>query len=67
MKTITGKLIQAGDNQHENGLPTLTFLVTREDIKSWNGSLPFYQDAIITIEGAPQPDPLADRPQQPKP
>jgi len=63
MKTITGKLIQAGDNQHEDGLPTLTFQVSREQLAAWECAWPFYRDSLITIEDAPKPDPLADHPQ----
>ena len=63
MKTITGKLIQAGDNQHEDGLPTLTFQVSREQLAQWGRAWPFYRYSLITIEDAAQPDPIADQPQ----
>ena len=59
MKAFTGQLIEAGSD--EDGTPRIVFEVTEDQLKGW--PLPFYRPLTITVEDAPQPDPLADHPQ----
>lgn len=60
MRTLKASLIQAGDNDKQEGETTITFKVSREDLAGW--SLPLYRESVVTIQEPPA-DPLADHPQ----